>query len=41
MHYETWDLIAQDPHAWAERVRQETNTQPHVMQIGETYTVPE
>ncbi len=40
MHYETWELIAQDPHAWAERVRQETATQPVVMQIGETYTVP-
>ncbi|MDX9955834.1 MAG: metal-dependent hydrolase [Anaerolineae bacterium] len=40
MHYETWELIAQDPHAWAERVRQETPTQPVVMQIGETYTVP-
>ncbi|MBN1920477.1 MAG: metal-dependent hydrolase [Anaerolineae bacterium] len=40
MHYATWELIAQDPHAWAERVRQETKTQPYIMQIGETYTVP-
>ncbi|OQA13037.1 MAG: putative L-ascorbate-6-phosphate lactonase UlaG [Chloroflexi bacterium ADurb.Bin360] len=40
MHYETWELIAQDPHAWADRVRQETKTQPVVMQIGATYTVP-
>lgn len=40
MHYETWELIAQDPHAWANRVRQETKTQPVVMQIGTTYTVP-
>jgi len=39
MHYGTWDLIAQDPHAWAERVRRETDTQPYVMQVGETYTV--
>jgi len=40
MHYETWDLITQDPHAWANRVRQETKTQPVVMRIGATYTVP-
>lgn len=39
MHYETWDLIAQDPHAWAERVMAETSTQPVVLSIDETYTV--
>jgi L-ascorbate metabolism protein UlaG (beta-lactamase superfamily) len=37
MHYETWELIAQDPHAWAERVEAETETQPVVLQVGETY----
>lgn len=39
MHYETWDLIAQDPHAWAKRVMAETATQPVVLSIGEVYTV--
>lgn len=37
MHYETWDLISQDPHAWAERVREETETEPVVLPVGETY----
>jgi L-ascorbate metabolism protein UlaG (beta-lactamase superfamily) len=37
MHYATWELIAQDPHAWAERVRAETDTVPVVLPIGETY----
>ncbi len=39
MHYETWELIAQDPHAWAKRVEEQTKTQPIVLSIGETYTV--
>ncbi|MFP4396066.1 MAG: metal-dependent hydrolase, partial [Anaerolineales bacterium] len=39
MHYETWELIAQDPHAWAKRVMAETTTQPVVLSIDETYTV--
>lgn len=37
MHYATWGLIAQDPHAWAERVRRETSTQPVVLSVGESY----
>lgn len=41
MHYETWELIAQDPHAWAERVRVETATEPLVLAVGETYALPE
>ncbi len=39
MHYETWELIAQDPHAWAKRVEEQTKTHPVVLSIGETYTV--
>ena len=39
MHYETWELIAQDPHIWAKRVAEQTKTQPVVLSIGETYTV--
>ncbi|MFP4345396.1 MAG: metal-dependent hydrolase [Anaerolineales bacterium] len=37
MHYKTWELIAQDPQAWAERVKRETETEPVVLQVGETY----
>lgn len=39
MHYETWDLIAQDPQAWAARVRAETTTEPVVLQVGASYTL--
>lgn len=39
MHFETWDLIAQDPHAWAERVRAETDSRPLVLDVGESYTL--
>ena len=35
IHYNTWDVIAQDANAWAERVRQETKTQPVVLKPGE------
>jgi L-ascorbate metabolism protein UlaG (beta-lactamase superfamily) len=35
IHYNTWDLIAQDATAWARRVRQETNTEPVVLKPGE------
>ena len=31
-HYNTFDLIAQDPSAWKKRVEQETDTIVHVMQ---------
>jgi L-ascorbate metabolism protein UlaG (beta-lactamase superfamily) len=37
IHYNTFDLIAQDPVAWAERVRQETSTEPHVLQPGDDF----
>jgi L-ascorbate metabolism protein UlaG (beta-lactamase superfamily) len=35
IHFNTWDLIAQDPAAWAARVRKETSTQPVVLKPGE------
>jgi len=38
-HYDTWELIAQDAKAWAERVRQVTGTQVVVLKPGESYTV--
>ena len=39
MHYNTWDLIAQDPDAWAGRVQSETDTTPHVIKPGESFTL--
>uniref|UniRef100_A0A7C4Q1F1 UPF0173 metal-dependent hydrolase ENT17_06075 n=1 Tax=Bellilinea caldifistulae TaxID=360411 RepID=A0A7C4Q1F1_9CHLR len=39
LHYNTWDLIAQDPNAWASRVKAETNAQPHVLKPGESLTL--
>jgi len=35
-HYDTFDVIRQDPHAWAERVRAETDTEPVVLKPGES-----
>jgi L-ascorbate metabolism protein UlaG (beta-lactamase superfamily) len=35
IHYNTWDLIAQDARTWAERVRKETQTEPIVLKPGE------
>jgi len=40
IHYNTWPLIAQDPHAWAQRVRQETEAQVHVLNPGDTFELP-
>ena len=37
-HFGTWDLIAQDPDAWAARVAKETRTQVHVLKPGESFT---
>jgi L-ascorbate metabolism protein UlaG (beta-lactamase superfamily) len=34
IHYNTWDLIAQDARAWAERVRRETQAEPVVLEPG-------
>jgi L-ascorbate metabolism protein UlaG (beta-lactamase superfamily) len=37
IHYDTFDVIAQDPHAWAERVRAETSVEPIVLKPGQSY----
>jgi L-ascorbate metabolism protein UlaG (beta-lactamase superfamily) len=37
IHYNTWDLIAQDPHAWADRVMADTSAIPHVLAPGEQF----
>ena len=39
VHYNTFDVIRQDPDAWAERVEAETGTEVHVLKPGESLTV--
>jgi len=39
IHFNTWDLIAQDAAAWAARVKKETKAQPAVVKPGEWVTV--
>ena len=39
IHYNTWDLIAQDPNAWATRVEKETGAKVHVLKPGESFTL--
>ncbi|GAB4415175.1 MAG: metal-dependent hydrolase [Anaerolineales bacterium] len=36
IHYNTFDVIKQDPHAWAARVEKETDTKVSVLQPGES-----
>jgi L-ascorbate metabolism protein UlaG (beta-lactamase superfamily) len=38
-HFNTWDRIQQDQHAWAARVVKETTTQAHVLKPGESLSV--
>jgi L-ascorbate metabolism protein UlaG (beta-lactamase superfamily) len=35
IHYDTWDIIAQDAGAWASRIRKETRVQPVVLKPGD------
>jgi L-ascorbate metabolism protein UlaG (beta-lactamase superfamily) len=35
IHYNTWEIIAQDANAWANRIRKETKAQPVVLKPGE------
>lgn len=39
VHYNTWDVIAQDPLTWTERVKAETESIPHLLQPGDTFSV--
>jgi len=39
IHYNTWELIAQDGHAWAARVREESTTEPVILKPGEWHTI--
>jgi len=38
IHYNTWDLIVQDPNTWAKRVEGETSAEVHVLKPGESFT---
>jgi L-ascorbate metabolism protein UlaG (beta-lactamase superfamily) len=37
VHYNTWELIAQDANAWAREVEAQTGSTVHVLQPGQTY----
>ena len=38
-HYDTWELIAQDPVEWAKKVESETKARVHVLKPGQSYTL--
>ena len=38
-HYNTWDLISQNPQTWADRVRAETSSIVEVLKPGESLTI--
>ncbi len=38
-HYNTWPPIEQDAAAWAQRVREQTQTRPHTLAPGEAITL--
>lgn len=39
IHYNTWDLIAQDANAWAKKVEETTDTKVHVLKSGESFSL--
>ena len=39
IHYNTWDLIAVDVDAWAERVAKETSAEAHVLKPGWSFVL--
>jgi L-ascorbate metabolism protein UlaG (beta-lactamase superfamily) len=39
VHFDTWELIVQDPDKWAKAVQAETNTQAHVLKPGQTFSL--
>jgi L-ascorbate metabolism protein UlaG (beta-lactamase superfamily) len=40
IHYSTFGVIVQDADAWAKRVRAETDAVPHVLKVGESFSLP-
>ena len=39
IHYDTWDLIAQDPETWADRVRADTGVKVIVLKPGQSIDI--
>lgn len=39
VHYNTWELIQQDPDKWANRVKSETSAEVHILNPGDSYTL--
>jgi L-ascorbate metabolism protein UlaG (beta-lactamase superfamily) len=39
IHYNTWDLLAQDANAWKERVERETSAKVIVLKPGESFSI--
>jgi L-ascorbate metabolism protein UlaG (beta-lactamase superfamily) len=39
IHYDTFEVIKQDPHAWADRVKRESSTRVTVLKPGETIEI--
>ena len=39
IHYDTFEVIKQDPHVWAERVKEETSTKVEVMKPGDAISL--
>jgi len=39
IHYNTFDVIRQDPQAWAKRVRNETAAEVNVLQPGDSLQI--
>jgi L-ascorbate metabolism protein UlaG (beta-lactamase superfamily) len=39
IHYNTWDLLAQDANAWAQQVHKETQTRAVILKPGESYSL--
>jgi L-ascorbate metabolism protein UlaG (beta-lactamase superfamily) len=39
IHYNTWDLIKQDPESWARLVQEETDARVVVLKPGESHTI--
>jgi len=39
IHYDTWDLLAQDANAWAKRVQKETGAKAVILKPGESYSL--
>lgn len=39
IHYNTWDVIIQDPDSWSARVTAETSTKVHLLKAGESFSL--